>query len=95
MLFFSFHSDLCNLRAVGKRPAVAGNTGLVGVDHYRICHHRFKQFISLTDGDNLPVFVSFEVRERQTIWKLQCVLVLRRKDQRARDGDQYRERERR
>jgi hypothetical protein len=41
--------------------SIAGNAGPVGVDHHGIGDFHLEQFFGLTDGDNLPVFVSPEL----------------------------------
>src|ERR1700720_2020755 len=40
----------------------------------------------MTDGNNLPTFVSIELREREAIWHFQGVLVLRGHGPAAHDG---------
>lgn len=45
--------------------------------------------IGLANGDNLPVFVPPEIREREPIWNLQSVLVLRGSRQADQDSEQY------
>src|ERR1700734_3308159 len=40
----------------------------------------------MTDGDNLPILVPSELRERESIWYFQGVLVLRGHGQAAYDG---------
>src|SRR5882672_7928496 len=75
--------DLRHLGAVGERLAVAGNAGLVGLDHHGIGEdHRHHLFV-VTDGDRLPAFVSSELREREPIrhrtvylaWPVSCAEV--------------------
>src|SRR5437667_5467128 len=66
--------DLRHSGAVGERLAVARNAGPVGVDHHGIGEDRSKQASVLTNGDNLPVFVSPELREREPTRHLDGVL---------------------
>jgi hypothetical protein len=71
-----FPLDLRNLGALRERLTVTGNASPVGIDHRGIGDHHLEQVFSLADGDNLPVFVSPEIRERESIRNLQGVLVL-------------------
>ena len=68
--------DLCHPGAVRERLAVARSAGPVGVDHHGIGEDRGKQVAVLTDGDNLPAFVSPELGEREPTRHLHGVLVL-------------------
>src|SRR5438445_743752 len=84
--------DLGHLGAVGERLAVAGNAGLVGLDHDRISEDRSNKIAVLTDGYNLPSFVSSELRERESARHFHGVLVLdlSGNGQPAEDSQQYR-----
>src|SRR6059058_4749249 len=68
--------DLRHSGAVGERLAVARNAGPVGVDHHGIGEDRSQQASVLTNGENLPVFVSPELGEREPTRHLHGVLVL-------------------
>src|SRR5213594_750259 len=68
--------DLRHSGAVGERFAVARHAGPVGVHHHGIGEDRSKQASVLTNGDNLPVFVSPELGEREPTRHLHGVLVL-------------------
>jgi hypothetical protein len=78
--------DLCNFGAVGEWLAVAGNAGPVGIDHHGIGEDRSHQLVGLADGDNLPVFISPELGEREPARYLHAVLVLRGYGLAAQDG---------
>src|SRR6185312_13877036 len=58
LVLFRAPMDLRHLGAVGERLAVAGNAGQVSVDHHGISKDRSDQLVVLTDGNNLPAFVS-------------------------------------
>src|SRR3977135_2586140 len=60
---FCFPMDLRHLRAVRERLAVAGNAGLVGVDHHGVDEDHSEHVSGLTDRDRLPLFVSPELGE--------------------------------
>src|SRR5215469_7095265 len=49
---FRIPMDLRHLRAVGEGLAVAGNAGLVGLDHHKISNGRGHKAFVLTDRDN-------------------------------------------
>ena len=85
MLFFGFHSIFAILDPSGKRLAVAGNTGPIGVDHLGIRDHHFQLIFSLADGDNVASSRTPEVKEYEPIWHAQCVLVLRGEGRAAQD----------
>jgi len=59
--------DLRHLGAVGERLAVAGNAGLLGLDHHGIGEDHSHHLFAVTDGDSLPAFVSSELGEREPI----------------------------
>ena len=67
---------------------MAGNAGLVGLDHLGISEDHREQVSGMTDGDNLPILVSPELREREAARHLQSVLVLRGNG-RAAQNDEY------
>jgi hypothetical protein len=69
--------DLRHLGAVGERLAVAGCAGPIGVDHHGICEDGSHRIAVVTDGDNLPLFVSSKLREREAVRYFEGVLVLR------------------
>src|SRR5262245_61582272 len=82
--------DLRHLGTVWEGLAVAGNAGEVGVDHHGISEDRSDQLVVLmTDGDQLPAFVSPELREREPSRHFQGVLVLLAEGYAAEDGEQY------
>src|SRR5258708_11004812 len=66
-ILLRFPPDLRNLGAVGELLAVSGNARPVGLDHRGISDDRLDLFFSLTDGDNPPIFVSPELREREAV----------------------------
>src|SRR6266568_5868161 len=68
--------DLRHLGAIGEWLPVARNAGPVGVNHHGIGEDRSKQASVLTDRDNVPVFVSPELGEREPTGHLHSVLVL-------------------
>jgi hypothetical protein len=80
--------DLRHLGAVWERLAVAGNARLVGRDDLGIAEDRYQQVSGLTNGDELPVFVSPELGEGEPVRHLHSVLVLRRKGEAAHGGKQ-------
>jgi hypothetical protein len=43
--------------------------------HHWIGNFHLEQLIGLTDGNNLPLLVSLELRERKSVWYLQRILV--------------------
>jgi hypothetical protein len=59
--------DLRPPGAVGDRLAVAGNARLIGLDHRGIAEDRCELVTVVTDGDNLPIFVSPELGEGETV----------------------------
>jgi hypothetical protein len=59
-----------------ERLAVARNTSLVGRNYRGIAQNHFHPVIRLRTRDKLPILVALEVRERESIRQLQCVLVL-------------------
>src|SRR6266852_587431 len=67
--------DLRQPGAVRERLAVAGNAGLVGLDHHGIREDRGNQVSVLTDGDKLPGLVASELREREPIRDFHGVLI--------------------
>src|SRR5262245_3792939 len=81
--------DLRHLGTVWERLAVARNAGQVGVDHHGISEDHSDQLVVLTDGNNLPAFVSSELREREPTWHSDGVLVLLGKGYTAQDGEDY------
>src|SRR5262245_23085359 len=81
--------DLGHLGAVGERFAVAGNAGQIGVDHHGVSEDRSDQLVVLTDGNNLPGFVSPELRECEPTRYSHGVLVLLGKGYAAEDGEDY------
>src|SRR5262249_49021963 len=82
--------DLRHFGTVGKRLAVAWNASLVGVNHHRICEDHSDQSVVLTGGNNLPAFVTLDLREREPAGYLQAVLVLIGKSQTTEDGELHR-----
>src|SRR5262245_30736041 len=82
--------DLRHLSAVGKRLAVAGNSGQVGLDHLGISEDHREQVSGVTERDNLPILVSPELREREPTWHLHRVLLLRGNGRAAQDGERSR-----
>src|SRR5262245_7953178 len=80
--------DLRHLGAVRKRFAVAGSPGLVGLDHLGIPEDHREQVSGVTDRDNLPIFVTLELGEREPTRHLHSVLVLRGNG-RATQDDEY------
>jgi hypothetical protein len=80
--------DLCHLGAVGKRFAVSGNAVQIGLDRHWICEDGGKMVSVLTDGDELPGFVSSEFGEREATWHFQTVFVLRRPRRTSQTGEQ-------
>src|SRR5262249_18688690 len=87
-LFFAFQWIFAILEPSGKGLPFPGNTGLVGRDNLRIPEDRYDQVSGLTDGDDLPVFVSSELREREAARHLHSVLVLRGEGDAAQRGEQ-------
>src|SRR5437763_1391580 len=63
------------------------DAGSVGGHHHGIGNDHLDQVSSLTDGNRRPVFVSPEFGERETVWYLDRVLVLRRYGPVANDGE--------
>src|SRR5262249_23230372 len=76
LVLFRVPMDLRHLGAVGERLAVAGNAGQTGVDHHGVSEDHSDQLVVLTDGNNLPAFISPELREREPTWYSHGVLVL-------------------
>lgn len=70
--------NLRHLGAIRERFAIAGSSGLVGPDHLGIPEDHREQVSGVTDRDNLPIFVTLELGERQPTRYLHSVLVLRR-----------------
>src|SRR5262245_27601437 len=81
--------DLRHLGAVGERLDVAGYAGQVGVDDYGVSEDHGDQLGVLTDGNNLPAFVSPELRECEPTWHSRGVLVLLGKGYAAQDDKDY------
>src|SRR5262245_8382324 len=81
--------DLRHLGTVWEGLAVAGNASQVGVDHHGISEDRSDQLVVLTDGDQLPAFVSPELREREPTRYAHGVLVLLGKGYAAQHGQHY------
>jgi hypothetical protein len=81
--------DLRQFGAVGEWLAIAGKAGAVSIDHRRITEDHGNVVSVLTDGDNLPSFVSSKLREREPIRHLQSVLVLRRYGTAAQGNERY------
>src|SRR6185503_2920717 len=69
--------DLRHLGAIWERLAVAGNAGLEGRNDLWIAEDRYEQVSGLTDGNDLPLFVSPELGEGEPIRHLHGVFVLR------------------
>src|SRR5262245_1859803 len=84
---FRVPMDLRHLHAVGKRVAVAGNAGQVGLDRLGISEDHREHVSGVADGDNLPIFVSPELRECETIRHLHSMLVLRGNGSADKDGE--------
>src|SRR5262245_39328477 len=82
--------DLRHLGTVWERLAVARNAGQVGVDHHGISEDHSDQLVVLTNGNNLPAFVSPKLREREPTRHFQGVLVLLGKGHAAQDSERYR-----
>ena len=55
----------------------------------RIAEDRYEQVAGLTDGDDLPVLVSPELREREPIRHLHSVPILRGDGPIAQDNEHY------
>src|ERR1700733_12579241 len=57
--------ESCDLGAAGERLAVAGDAGAVRLDHDGIGEDYSERVFGLADGNELPVLVSPELRERE------------------------------
>src|ERR1700722_2906800 len=68
--------DLGQLDAIWERLAIAGNAGLIRLDHLRISEDGSHHASTLADGDKLPGLVPFELRKCEPVRHLHCVLVL-------------------
>src|ERR1700727_960583 len=78
--------DFGHPSAVRERLAVAGNTRLVGLDHRWIPEYDCDLVSVMAGADNLPVFVSAEVRKGETAGYLQRIPVLGRQRKGAEPG---------
>ncbi len=76
--FLRHPMDLGHPGAVGERLAVARNARLVRLDHRGIAEDDCELVAVVTDGDGLPVLVSFELGKAETTRNLHGISVLRR-----------------
>jgi hypothetical protein len=80
--------NLRHLGAVWEMLAVTGKAaGPVGVDHDRIGEDHLDQISGLSDRNNLPIFVSPELGEREPIRHFHTVLVVSGNGSAAEDGE--------
>jgi hypothetical protein len=68
--------DFDHFRAVGERLAVAGDAGLVRVDHRGIAKNHRERLAAIAEGNGLPALVSPELGEREPIRHFEGVLIL-------------------
>src|SRR4029077_3436122 len=83
--------DLRHLGAVREGLAVVGNPSLERFDHRRIPHDHRERLSVVTDRNNLPGFVSPELRECEPTRHFQRVLVLRGNGPAAQDDEHHRD----
>src|SRR6266403_686674 len=76
LVLFRVPMDLRHFGAVGERLAVAGNTGLISVDHRGVPEDYSKHLPVMTDRNGLPAFVSLELGEREPIRHFDGVPIL-------------------
>jgi hypothetical protein len=81
--------NLRNLGTVRELLAVSRKAVSVCGHHRGISDDRLDAVFRVTDGNNLPVFVSAEVGKREPIRHLDSVLVLRRNGFASQDGEHY------
>jgi hypothetical protein len=81
--------DLHHLGAVGEWLPIVRNAGPVGVNRHGIGEDHIDHGFRFADGDSLPVFVSFERREREAARHLHTVLVLRGDRLAAEHGERH------
>src|ERR1700722_5555135 len=81
--------NLRDLGAVRKRLTVARYAGPIGIDHHGIGKDDSDRLVTITDGDDLPAFVSPELREREPAGHFHGVLILRGNGSAPRDGEHY------
>src|SRR3954470_2810749 len=77
---------LHDLGAIRERLPVVRNAGLVGLDHGRIGHDQLEHLVGPGGRDHRPILVPPEIRERDSAWRIQRVLVLRINGRAAHDG---------
>src|SRR5580658_6635102 len=76
VLFFGFHWSFAILGAIWERLAVAGNAGLVRLDHGRIGDDYLEYFVGPGGRDDRPVLISPEVGDRNSAGRFQRVLIV-------------------